>query len=134
MLTQFLGEWTPVCNSIISNTNLSRVGRLHGLDSCVMLNPGTISCDDWPMATTVEAIIGLVHLEGGNDALEAVLQRLGLTHMSLEVVTSKPPLSCLERILYQLTCSSRLQHADSRARLEAAPGALMESDSHVQYG
>jgi ribonuclease-3 len=39
------------------------------------------------MATTVEAILGAVHLDSGDSALARVLQSLGLTHPLLEMVT-----------------------------------------------
>jgi ribonuclease-3 len=39
------------------------------------------------MATTVEAILGAAHLDGGDSALARVLQGLGLTHPLLEMVT-----------------------------------------------
>jgi len=45
------------------------------------------------MATTIEAICGAVFLDGGDDALGAVLETLGLTHPFLEVVTFNLALS-----------------------------------------
>lgn len=71
----------------MGNLNLSAVGFAHGLDSCVILNPGTQSVSDKTMATTVEAILGAVYMDGGDGALNAVLVNLGLTHQYLESVT-----------------------------------------------
>lgn len=39
------------------------------------------------MATTVEAILGAVHVDGRDAALGLVMARLGLNHALLEVVT-----------------------------------------------
>jgi hypothetical protein len=39
------------------------------------------------MATTLEAILGAVHLDGGDIALAQVMDHLGLTHPLLETVT-----------------------------------------------
>lgn len=36
------------------------------------------------MATTVEAILGAVHWDGGDEALGQVMERLGLTHSLLQ--------------------------------------------------
>ena len=42
---------------------------------------------DKTMATTVEAILGAVHVDGGDAALGMVMAKLGLTHTLLDVVT-----------------------------------------------
>jgi hypothetical protein len=64
----------------MGNDNLARVGFRTGLDRCINLNPGTIRVSDGMMATTVEAILGAVHLDGGDAALATVMGNLGLTH------------------------------------------------------
>jgi hypothetical protein len=59
------------------------------------------------MATTLEAILGAVHLDGGDTALTAVMQRLGLTHELLtQAVTLISPFSPAphQRYTYPLTC------------------------------
>lgn len=66
-------------NSILSNENLARVGFQTGLDRCLNLNPGTAVISQSMMATTVEAILGAVHLDGGDQALASVMINLGLT-------------------------------------------------------
>jgi dsRNA-specific ribonuclease len=38
------------------------------------------------MSTTMEAILGAVHLDGDEIALAQVMERLGLTHKLLKVV------------------------------------------------
>ena len=70
------------------------------------------------MATTVEAIIGLVDLEGGDAAVEAVLTRLGLTNQALEAVTFTVLSRLCDQSPSQLTCSYRLLHWATRHPLE----------------
>ncbi|KAI1613948.1 ribonuclease III domain-containing protein [Exophiala viscosa] len=87
------GQWTQAEQALLSNTNLSAVGYEHGLHDCVILNQGTLSVSNKTMATTVEAILGAVFMDGGADALGTVLVTLGLDrHPFLESVTSY---SCL---------------------------------------
>jgi ribonuclease III len=72
---------------VLGNANLAAVGFRHNLDRCVLLNPGTTAVSDKTMATTVEAILGAVHVDGGDAALGLVMAKLGLTHALLDVVT-----------------------------------------------
>ncbi|OCT51940.1 RNase3 domain protein [Cladophialophora carrionii] len=72
-----------------SNSNLASIGKARGLDACVVLNPGTAEVTDSVMATTVEAIIGAVSLDGGRAAAEKVMDRLNVTHELLTPVKSK---------------------------------------------
>lgn len=58
-----------------------------GLDQCINLNPGTDRVSQDMMATTIEAILGAVHLDGGDDALASVMARLGLTSELLVTFT-----------------------------------------------
>ena len=39
------------------------------------------------MATTMEALLGAVYLDGGVDAMKGVLETLGMIHPFLQVVT-----------------------------------------------
>ncbi|KAK5214803.1 hypothetical protein LTR72_012078 [Exophiala xenobiotica] len=78
------GQWTQAEQALLGNRNLSAVGYARGLQNCVILNQGTPTVSDKTMATTVEAILGAVMLDGGADALSAVLLTLGLTHSLLE--------------------------------------------------
>lgn len=54
------------------------------------------------MATAVEAILGAVHLDGGDDALARVMEHLGLFDALHESVTSKYP--TLETFSVQIRC------------------------------
>jgi len=61
------------------------IGFAHELDRCVNLHPGTASVSARTMVTTVEAILGAAHIDGGDGALAQVVQGLGLTHDLLRV-------------------------------------------------
>jgi len=73
--------------AIITNKNLSSVGFTTGIETCVILNPGTATVSDKTMATTIEALIGAVFCDGGEVALEKVLETLQLDHEYLKSVT-----------------------------------------------
>jgi dsRNA-specific ribonuclease len=76
------GECVAVADRIlqtqVSNDNLQRLCRLHGLDQFINLNPssrGNVS--PRTMYDTMEAILGAVAEDGGEVALRAVMHRLG---------------------------------------------------------
>jgi ribonuclease III len=81
----------------VRNSNLAEVGFQHGLDACVLLNPGTLDVSPLSMASTIEAIIGAVELDGGSEAVMQLVTRLGLVHPMLTSVTSKIPFPPLKR-------------------------------------
>jgi ribonuclease-3 len=60
---------------------------------------GTAAVSQKTMATTVEAILGAVYMDGGESALAAVFVILGLTHPLLQVVTLIHSLLDLKRLL-----------------------------------
>ncbi|KAF1809634.1 ribonuclease III [Eremomyces bilateralis CBS 781.70] len=79
------GEWDTIRQAVLGNRNLAAIGFAHELRPCVMLNPGTTTLSAKTMATTVEAILGAVFIDGGDAALAQVMGTLGLTHTLLEV-------------------------------------------------
>lgn len=87
---QNIGQWTQIRTTILSNENLALVGIQMGLDGCLNLNPGTVNISRDMMATAVEAILGAVHLDGGDHALASVMINLGLTS-DLLVTSTTPP-------------------------------------------
>jgi ribonuclease III len=103
-LTSNQGEWTQVEQALLVNTNLSAIGYNRNLHTCVILNMGTASVSPKTMATTVEAVLGAVYLDGGDDALSAVMVSLGLTHPLLQQVTSNP---CVHVMFEEITASLR---------------------------
>ena len=76
--------------ALITNKSLWRLGLSKGLDSCVLLDPGATTVSKRTMATTMEALTGAVYLDGGDDALNKVFERLGFEHEYLHAVTSTP--------------------------------------------
>lgn len=65
---------------VATNDELARLGRLHGLDTLVVCNPGTVSVSPRMLATAVEAVFGAVYLDGGPGALDKVINLLGISH------------------------------------------------------
>jgi len=97
------GQWDIIRQSVLGNSNLSTVGFAHNLDRCVNLNPGTLTVSAKTMATTIQAILGAVHVDGGDAALAQVMASLGLTHALLEVVTYYSILFLIMNATIQLT-------------------------------
>ncbi len=71
------------------------MGRRLGLDACVVLDRGRLDVSRDTMATKIKAIIGAVQLDGGDAAVGPLLDRLGLIHPLLQVVTLQTPSSLL---------------------------------------
>lgn len=75
--------WTTLRRDLISNDNLTRVGRERGLHKCINMNGGTTRVSSGMVATAVEAILGAVEMDGDRDALARVMKHLGLTEHAL---------------------------------------------------
>ncbi|RMY74934.1 hypothetical protein D0864_09920 [Hortaea werneckii] len=87
-----LDDWYPTgtpkgagndhVSSIGSNANLAAAARLHGIEVCVLTNPGHRGpVSQATLSTTVEAIIGAVYLDSEKDldAVRTLLDALGLS-------------------------------------------------------
>ncbi|RMX85274.1 hypothetical protein D0869_03952 [Hortaea werneckii] len=87
-----LDEWYPTgtpkgagnehVSRIGSNANLAAAARLHGIEACVLTNPGHRGpVSQATLSTTVEAIIGAVYLDSEKDvdAVHTFMEALGLT-------------------------------------------------------
>ncbi|KAI5457495.1 ribonuclease III domain-containing protein [Mariannaea sp. PMI_226] len=83
-------SWTKIRHDLVSNENLARVGKEHGLDGCINVNAGTNQISPAMVATTVEAILGAVEQDGGREALGKVMNQLGLAQHTL--LSSEKPL------------------------------------------
>ena len=70
-------QWIRIHSEALCNDNLGDVGFAVGLDE---LTVPESTKNSYAMASTVEAILGAVHLDGGEDALSRVMGRLGITH------------------------------------------------------
>jgi ribonuclease III len=73
----------------MSNANLGSVGLNTQLSSCVQLGNGQSVVSTKMMATTVEAVMGAVYLDGGEGGLAAVkdvMQNLGIQYTGASTV------------------------------------------------
>jgi ribonuclease III len=75
-----LGEWSDISRSIVGNDKLRAVGVGLGLQKCLHMDPGMADPSTNMVATMIEALLGAVYLDGGNDALVAVVAKLELGH------------------------------------------------------
>ena len=83
-----LGAWTRI-RSRTTNSHLAAVGFAHGLNTYMIRHPVAIGVPSTAsMATTVEAILGAVALDGGADAFFHVANLLGLVHELITPVMS----------------------------------------------
>jgi dsRNA-specific ribonuclease len=76
----YTADADTLLQSQVSNDNLRRICKLHGLERYINLNPssrGRIS--PRTMYDTMEAILGAVAEDGGEVALRGVMNRLGFT-------------------------------------------------------
>ncbi|KAJ6784562.1 hypothetical protein PWT90_09372 [Aphanocladium album] len=70
--------WTSMRNDMLCNDHLAQVGFTLGLNRNINKDTGTTSVSKKMMATAVEAILGAVHLDGGDVALRRVMAQLRL--------------------------------------------------------
>lgn len=70
----------------MKNSELSQLGVQKGLKECVIPNGGT-SVSERMMATAVEALLGAVFCDGGEDALALVVGVLEVDHEYLRAET-----------------------------------------------
>ncbi|KAF1837163.1 ribonuclease III [Decorospora gaudefroyi] len=83
-------QWTELRNSTLSNSALARRGIQIGIDRCILTSAGTPTVSPVMVATTFEAIIGAVYKDGGDDAVERVMEHLGFFEHALLTVTFRP--------------------------------------------
>ncbi|KAJ4357102.1 hypothetical protein N0V95_002758 [Ascochyta clinopodiicola] len=79
-------DWTILRNDILSNESLGQRGYTLKIDTLVCCNPGTLVSAKM-VAATLEALIGAVHQDGGDDAALRVIKHLGFTEHRLLMVT-----------------------------------------------
>lgn len=76
---QALERFSGILSQVASNANLDRIGRQRGLERFVNCNPSQSQVVPLAtMATTVEAILGAVYLDGNLKQVGEVMQTLGL--------------------------------------------------------
>lgn len=74
-------------NDILSNDKLAQRGYSLGINACVFCNQGTVVSAKM-VASTLEAIVGAVYHDGGDDAVLRVIDHLGFTDHPLLMVMS----------------------------------------------
>jgi dsRNA-specific ribonuclease len=95
-LTQYTGVWTLIRNEALCNESLAERGFEHGLDRYITKDYGTPVVSKKMMATAVEALLGAVHLDGGDGALSRVMGHLRIVDPFYDSVMSKyPPVQLL---------------------------------------
>ncbi|OAL57368.1 hypothetical protein IQ07DRAFT_484764, partial [Pyrenochaeta sp. DS3sAY3a] len=72
-----LCNWTELRNDVLSNSALADRGYGLRLDECIFINPGTLYISSPMVAMTFEAVFGAVCRDGGDGAVQGVMQRLG---------------------------------------------------------
>lgn len=77
-------QWTGVCQELLSNDNLATVYHEHEFQLCTLAQSEQIEmmvskAKIKGKATLIEAVLGAIHLEGGDDALGSAMKRLRLT-------------------------------------------------------
>ncbi|KAK5947236.1 hypothetical protein PMZ80_001384 [Knufia obscura] len=82
-----LCEWDVATKALITDKALSEVGAGIGLESCIILNDGTVKVFEKAMASTVEALIGAVFCDAGETAFKKLPETLGLDHEYLQPVS-----------------------------------------------
>jgi hypothetical protein len=63
---------------LLNNANFSRIGRMLRIEKLLVLSPGAYRASDYMVATMMEAIVGAVYLDGGMDAVELLMGKLGI--------------------------------------------------------
>ncbi|KNG52765.1 ribonuclease [Stemphylium lycopersici] len=82
---------TALRNETLANTVLADRGYDIGIDKIIITAEGTPAVSPKMVATTLEAIIGAVHQDGGDEAAHKLMEHLGFFNHTLLMVTSQPP-------------------------------------------
>lgn len=84
----YTGQWNELREEVLGKENLARIAFEKKLNTHINMTNGILCESPRSVATTVEAILGAVHLEGGDVALGRVMYRLQLDrHVYLEEVS-----------------------------------------------
>jgi len=82
-------RWTIIRNEILGNDGLAARGDALGVDQCIFVADGTYRKSPKMLATTLEAIVGAVFQDGGDDAVMRVIEHLGFLEHRFLTVTSQ---------------------------------------------
>lgn len=78
---QSIGEWERIRCDLPSNANLRKIAIDSGLASLIFTQNGDVlgsGIGEKTAGTTVEALLGAVHIDGGDNHLDTIMDRLGL--------------------------------------------------------
>jgi ribonuclease-3 len=76
---QTRAAWTSLRQGILNNETVAQLGRELGLDKTIVASAGHFGPPGTKMmATTVEALLGAVYVEGGEAAVSGVMAHIGL--------------------------------------------------------
>lgn len=70
-------QWTMLQNEMLGTDGLARRGLEFGIDRCIFVNQGTFRISSRMDANTIEAIIGAVFEDRGDDAVMTVMKHFG---------------------------------------------------------
>lgn len=85
--TNHQGDWDAIWQDKLSNSGLNEAGERLGLHSTIHGELPSTPVSSKMMATAVEAIVGAVHLDGGDQAAYEVMIPMGLVDNTLKRVT-----------------------------------------------
>lgn len=88
------GDWNIAFQALLTNIHLSSVGYARGLHACVIMPDDSDKVSEKIMATTMEALFAAVYLDAGLEAVDRVLETMGMTHEILSTVMFSRPHDC----------------------------------------
>ena len=77
--SKLIASWSTAEQALFQAASLARVGFEQGLNTCVIASTNQNVTTNM-MATTVQALIGAIYIEGGEQGMAKLLTKLGLTH------------------------------------------------------
>ncbi|KAF2475293.1 ribonuclease III [Lindgomyces ingoldianus] len=82
-------DWTTFREQVVSNSALNTRGRALDLDKCILPNvPGDVISVEM-LATTLEAVIGAVRCDGGDEAAERAMRNMGFMEHEMLLSSTK---------------------------------------------
>jgi ribonuclease-3 len=95
--------WTTLRNEVLSNDALARRGYRLGVEACISQAGGAYQKTPKMVATTLQAIVGAVFQDGGDEAVGSLIERFGfLNHSLLSVMFQNHFPTLWTATIYQL--------------------------------
>ncbi|KAF2709146.1 hypothetical protein K504DRAFT_434035 [Pleomassaria siparia CBS 279.74] len=91
---QPLAAWDALRKDVLGNANVARRGEEICIETCIIMSNGNCGLASAKMiATTLQALVGAVYLDGGEAAVMHVVDNLGFVqHPTLRVMLKSPPI------------------------------------------